>query len=68
MLVKTYEKYEIYCLTFSLGFLIYAKISLFVCYFWYMNMYLPNCYKNFMVASWMYVVATVIVIELIVEF
>jgi hypothetical protein len=29
---------------------------------------LLKCYENFMVASWMYVVATVIVTELIEEF
>jgi hypothetical protein len=53
---------------FSLGFLIYAKISLSVCYFWFRKIYFLNCYENFMLALWMYVVATIIFIELIDEF
>lgn len=36
--------------------------------FLYRKIYLLKCSENFMVASWMYMVATVIFIELIVEF
>jgi hypothetical protein len=51
-----------------IGFLIYAKISLSVCYFWYRKAYLLKIYENFLVACWMYVVDTVIFLDLIVEF
>jgi hypothetical protein len=53
---------------FSIGFLNYAKIRLSIYYFWYRKIYLLKCFENFLVASRMYMVATVIFIELIVEF
>jgi hypothetical protein len=68
MLVRTQEKYEICYLILFNRFLNYAKISLSICYFWVRKIYLLNCYENFMVAFWMYVVATVIFIDLIMEF
>jgi hypothetical protein len=38
-------------LYFLIGFLIYTKISLSVCYFWYRKIYLLNYSEHFMVVS-----------------
>jgi hypothetical protein len=68
MLVRTQKNMKSMVWYISIGFLIYAKISLSVYYFWYRKIYLLKYYENFIVAYWIYMANTVFFIELIVEF
>jgi hypothetical protein len=55
-------------LHFSIGFPIYAQISMLFCYFWYRVIYMFKCYENFMVAYWEHMLAAVIFVDLTVHF